>query len=153
MNLLITSAILAISLLVASALAAPKSIVVENKSNNIIFVTHLYKDFFEKKNFSQMDKYFSQDIMLYKDFDEPINYVALKKHLIEQGKICIKLSMLPFEQIFISDDQNKVFVLYTQHCTDKFNKIHNKRIMSTIKINNFQKVSKIWITTYEKKED
>jgi len=120
------------------------------ESRNMAFITQLYKDFFEKKNFGQMDKYLSKDVAFYKEFGQAVNYDVLREHLIEQGKQCIQLSMLPFDDILASG--NKVVTLYTQKCTDKFNKIHKKRIMAIIEINSMPRVSKIWVVTHEEKE-
>jgi len=119
----------------------------KNENRNITIVTKLYKDFFEEKNFSKMDSHFSKDIVVYKDFDQPIRYNDLKKHLMEQGEQCVKLKMLPFDQVVVS--RNKVVTLYTQNCTDKFKIIHKKCMMAITEINNFQKVSKMWVVTHD----
>src|SRR3990167_10851098 len=35
---------------------------IKNESRNVAFIIQLYKDFFEKKNFDQMDKHLSKDV-------------------------------------------------------------------------------------------
>ncbi|MEO8401881.1 MAG: hypothetical protein ABI597_08840 [Gammaproteobacteria bacterium] len=150
MKTLISIIMISLGASFACAFAGHTKAVEKNESSNIVFITQLYKDFFQKKNFDQMDKYLSKDIVFYKDFDRPVNYNALQEHLIAQGKQCVKLSMLPFNDILVSG--NKVVVLYTQDCTDKFGKINQKRIMAIMEMNTLRKVSRIWVVTHEKKE-
>ena len=116
-------------------------------NENAKFITDLYKNVYEKKDFAIMNNYFSKNLLFYKDFDKPVSLTSLKNHLIEQGEQCTKVNMLPFDQILISG--NRVTTLYTQKCTDKLNKIHNKRIMAITEINENRKVSEIRVVTHE----
>ncbi len=150
MKMFITAILISLGLSSTCVFAIHSKATANNESRNMAFITQLYKDFFEKKNFDQMGKYLSKDVAFYKDFGQPVNYNALRKHLIEQKEQCAKLNILPFDDMLASG--NKVVTLYTQNCTDKFNKIHKKRIMAITEINNLRRVSKIWVVTHEEKE-
>jgi len=150
MKMKIGAILISLGLSTTCAFAVNSEAIVKNESRNMVFITQLYKDIYEKKNFDEMDKFLSKNITFYKDFDQPVDYDSLRKHLIEQGEQCVKLGMLPFDEILASG--NKVVTLYTQNCTDKFSKMHKKRIMAITEIDNLQKVSKIWVVTHEEKE-
>ncbi len=150
MKISIITILISLCLSSASVFAINSKVTAKNASQNMTFITQFYEELFEKKNVDQMDKYISKDIVLYKDFEQPVDYNALRKHLVELGKQCVKLNMLPFNKILVSG--NKVITLYTQNCTDKFNQIHKKRIMAIAEINNFRKVSKIWVVTHEERK-
>ncbi len=111
-------------------------------TNNIKLITEQYKEFLEKKNPALMSKYIAKDVEFYRNFDAPINYTQLYQHVIEQNNECVKLKILPFDQVVAS--HGKVAALYTLRCTDKNNVIHQKRIMSIAEINKDKKVSRFW---------
>src|SRR5688500_18736840 len=77
----------------------------ENESRNIVFITQLYKEIYEKKDFNSLDKFLSKNVAFYKNFSQALNYDALKKHLIKRGEECVKLNMLPFENIVASGNK------------------------------------------------
>lgn len=121
----------------------------ENESRNVVFITQLYKEIYEKKEFDRMDKFLSKDVAFYKNFSHSLNYDALKKHLVERSEKCVKINMLPFDNIVASG--NKVVTLYTRNCTDKFNNTQKRRIMAITEIDN-RKVTRIWIVTHDENE-
>src|SRR3569833_2050824 len=105
MKTMITLILINLGLLSSCVFAMNLDATTKNEDQNIAFVTELYRDFFEKKNFAEMDKYFSADITFYKDFSPATDYNTLKEHLIEQGEECVKLNMLPFDEIFAKDNK------------------------------------------------
>ena len=118
----------------------------EIESSNMTLVTQLYKTVYEKKAFDKLDQFVSNDVQFYKNFSSPLNYAALKRHLIEQGASCVKLTMLPFNSILASG--NKVVTLYTRSCIDQNNTMQQRRVMAITEIEH-QKVSKIWVVTHD----
>ena len=147
MKLLLTALLIYLELFSTSAFAINSKPTKNNESKNMIFITQLYKEIYEKKAFDQMDKYISGDVAFYKNFSRPLSYDAFKKHLVDQGEECIKINMLPFDTILASG--NKIVTLYTRNCTDKFNKKHKRRVMAITEINSRRMISKIWVVSNE----
>src|SRR3990167_10501497 len=85
MKMFITAILISLGLSSTCVFAINSKTTANHESRNMAFITQLYKDFFEKKNFDQMDKYLSKDVTFYKDFGQSVNYNALREHLIEQG--------------------------------------------------------------------
>jgi hypothetical protein len=149
MKMLITT--LLVSLGISSTTAsAHDTQSVKNETRNMALVTQLYKEVYEKKEFDQLNKYLASDVEFYKNFANPLNFSELKNHLIEQGKECVKINLLPFDNILAAG--NKVVTTYTRSCTDEANNTHKRRIMAITEINSQHKVSKITIVTHEEKE-
>lgn len=143
----IIAAIACSYLILTPALAANDR---EENSGNIKLVTEQYREFLEKKNTSLMSKYIAKNVEFYRNFDSPVYYDSLYKHVLMQNEKCTKLKILPFDQITASG--NKVATLYTLSCTDKFNAVHKKRIISIAEIDKNHKVSKFWQVTHDEKE-
>lgn len=121
----------------------------EENLGNIKLVTEQYREFLEKKNTSLMSKYIAKNVEFYRNFDSPVYYDSLYNHVLMQNQECTKLKILPFDQIIASG--NKVVALYTLSCTDKFNVMHKKRIISIAEIDKNYKVSKFWQVTHDDK--
>lgn len=135
---IVTSILLLTFCLLSSALAAnPKE-----------FITEVYKEFYEKKDITHMNKYFSKQLSFQINLDAPVNYASLHEHLIKANQECVVLKMLPFDEILVVG--NQVITLYTQRCTDKFSHVHKKRIMAITETDKNSKILKIKAVTYSK---
>lgn len=142
----IATTIICSFLIVPIAFSANNS---ERNSDNIKLIIEQYRYFLENKKTTLM-KYIAKDVKFYRNFDAPEDYESLYKHVITQNEKCIKLKILPFDEVIASG--NKVVALYTLSCIDKFNVTHKKRIISIAEINKHRKFSKFWQVTHDDKE-
>ncbi len=129
------------SLSVSSAFASNTN----TESSNIALIKKQYHDIYENKEFDKMDRYFSKDIVYYKNFNQPLHYDTYRQYLIKQKEECTKTTLFPLHQIFASG--NRVVTLNTRHCTGPDNQVHQRRVMAINELNAQHHISKIWVIT------